>query len=108
MGDEQDRLPVAVKLGKKSHDLVAAVRVQRPSGFVSEQQGWVVDQCAGDGDALLLPPAQPRRVAVGDFGDAESFEELSSPSVGAFASLQLGRNEDVFESRQVGKEVEEL
>ena len=38
--------------------------VQVSGGFIGQQQSWFLDQSAGDGHALLLPPGQlPRTLS---------------------------------------------
>src|SRR6185436_9200663 len=44
----------SMKIGKQLHDRNTAGCIKVSSGFVSENQARVIDQCPGDGDALLL------------------------------------------------------
>ena len=71
VGDEQNRLPVPMKLGQEIHYLIPAVGVESARGLIGQEQGRFVDQGACDGDPLLLSAAQLRRVAIGDLSDAE-------------------------------------
>ncbi len=107
MGDEQDRLAVALKLAKEFHHLVAAARVERPGGLIGEQERGIIDQGPRNRDALLLAAAQTSRVATGDVCDAELVQQLPGAARRGIA-LQLRGDKDVLERGQVGEQVEEL
>ena len=47
-------LPLGVELVEERHDLVAGLGVEVAGGFVGEDDGGLVDEGAGDGDALTL------------------------------------------------------
>jgi hypothetical protein len=55
VSDHDDR---AVRMnggrGKKLHDGFAALVIQRGGGLVTNDEAWFVNQCTGEGDALLL------------------------------------------------------
>jgi hypothetical protein len=54
VGDENDRVSLGMKLVEEGHDLVAGFGVEVSGGFVGEDDGGVVDESTGDGDALAL------------------------------------------------------
>ena len=47
-------LPLGVELVEEGHDLIAGVGVEVAGGLVGEDDGGLVDEGAGDGDALAL------------------------------------------------------
>src|SRR5205823_10043425 len=100
VGDEQDRLAVALKLAKEFHHLVAAARVERSGGLIGEQKRGIIDQGPRNRDALLLAAAQTSRVATGDVCDAELVQQLPGAARRGIA-LQLRGDEDVLERGQV-------
>src|SRR5205809_7253594 len=103
VGDEQNRLAVAVQVTKELHHLLAAPGVERAGRLVGEEERGVVDQGARDGDALLLTTAQSRRVAIGDISNAEALHQLACPTPCRVA-FQLSGYEDVLERGQVRKQ----
>src|SRR5205823_8791369 len=105
--DEQDRLPLAVKLTKEFHHLVAAARVERSGGLIGEQKRGIIDQGPRDCDALLLAAAQTRRVATGDVCDAELVQQLPGAARRG-AALQLRGGEAVPAGGPVGAQVAEM
>ncbi len=68
-------------------------------------------QRAGDGDALLLPAGEFRRVDVGFFGNADLIQLLAGDGFGfVFSALadDLLRQHHVAEHRQIREQVERL
>ena len=54
MGDDDDGVAFAVELFEKGEDFDAGFGVEISGGFVGQNNRGVVDQGAGDGDALFL------------------------------------------------------
>ena len=54
VGDEHDGVAFGVEVVEEGHDLVAGLGVEVSGGLVGEDDGGLVDQGAGDGDALAL------------------------------------------------------
>ena len=54
VGDEDDGVALGVEIVEEGHDLVAGLGVEVSGGLVGEDDGGVVDEGAGDGDALAL------------------------------------------------------
>src|SRR4029077_19766391 len=96
-----------MKLAEELHHVLATTCVERAGGLIREEERRLVDQRTGDGHALLLAAAQPRRGPTGDLRDAKPLHQLPGSTVRC-VSLELGRNQDVLERRQIGQEVEEL
>src|SRR2546427_7977403 len=65
VGHEDERLPLlAVQADEEVHDLRRGLRVQVPGRLVGPDDCRVIDERAGDRDALLLSGAQLRRLVV--------------------------------------------
>ena len=75
---------VAGDLLQELHHLDAGLAVQGAGGLVGQEHVRVVDQGAGDGDALHLPAGQLRGLLVDVLGQADLFQGLPGPP-GAFA-----------------------
>ena len=54
VGHHDDGFSDGAEVVKHAEDLLAGGRIEISGGFVSEQQKWIIDERAGDGDALLL------------------------------------------------------
>src|SRR5487761_2250653 len=54
VGDHDDGVAVAVEVLEEVGDDLLVGCVEVSGGFVGEEDGWVVDEGAGDADALLL------------------------------------------------------
>jgi hypothetical protein len=67
VGDDQDG-PALAGVGHGGGDLALAGRVQVGDGLVHDQDGGVLEQGPGDGDALALPARQPGAELAGTVG----------------------------------------
>src|SRR5215203_6410944 len=65
---ENDRDALAVEFLEERQNLNRRAAVERASRLVGEKQARVVDEGAGDGDALLLAARELRRTVVGAVG----------------------------------------
>ena len=54
VGDHDDGVAEGVDVAEFFHDDVRGAAIEVAGGFVSEDDGWICDEGAGDGDALLL------------------------------------------------------
>ncbi len=54
VGDNDDGAPAAVQIRQLLHDAVAAGGIQVSGGLIRQDDGRVIDQCARNGNALLL------------------------------------------------------
>ena len=77
---EQDRdAPLDVQPLKKPHDLDAGAGVEIAGRLVGQEDRWIRDQRARDGDALLLPARQLIGVVVGAVAQADRVEHIHRP-----------------------------
>ena len=58
MGDEHDGASEFVEFTEQLQNFGAIGRVEVAGGLVGEDEGGIVDLCAGDGHALALPAAE--------------------------------------------------
>ncbi len=58
---------------------VAQLEVERAERFVEQQRARVVDQRAGQRDALLLAAGQLGGLALGEVGQPDDLEQLVDP-----------------------------
>ena len=110
MRHEDDGLAGAVEFGENLHDFEAGLFVEVAGGFVGEDDGRVVGECAGDGDALALAAGELRGARVVAAFEAEAVEEgFGACSHFAAACARVLHGEaDVLEDGEVGEEVEGL
>jgi hypothetical protein len=111
VGDQDDRQPVLVEPLKDREDLAAGLCVERARRLIGEQHGGVVDERAGNGDALLLASRQ----LGGIVPHARSRQtERSQARLGSLTTFGCRhtrvdeRHFDIGERRRAGKEVEVL
>ena len=60
---------------------VAQLEIECAERLVEQQCAWVVDQCAGQRDALLLATGQLGRLALGEVGEPDDLEDLVDAAV---------------------------
>ncbi len=105
VGDDDEAVgALLVELEEEVDDLAAGGGIEVAGRFVGEEEGGVVAEGAGDGDALLL--------AAGEFGgamvlarsEADLVEEAGADG-GIAAAGELGGELDVFEGGEFGEEV---
>src|SRR5215216_1331216 len=53
-----------VQLLKNGHDVDTGAAVEITGRFICEQYFWIVDQCPGNGDALLLATRELTRMMI--------------------------------------------
>jgi len=54
VGDHNDGLALMMKFLEEFHNFTSGDRVEIPSRFIREDNLWVIEECSGDSDALLL------------------------------------------------------
>src|SRR5262245_36728256 len=64
MRGQDDRPSQPLEVLDQFPELSARLRIESGGRFVEEQQVWVADQRAGQGEALLLPARQRRNTRV--------------------------------------------
>src|SRR3989338_6430385 len=63
-------------LAQQTHDLFAGHRIQTSDRFVGEDDAWLLCQCAGDADTLLLATGQTVRAAPCLVGEADAYQRI--------------------------------
>ena len=110
VGDEDDGVAFGVKLVEEGHDLVAGLGVEVSGGLVGEDDGRVVDEGTGDGDALSLTAGE----LVGLVQHAGAEVDVLEGGFGALFALVGGGSVvdqgqlDVVERGGPGQQVEGL
>ena len=103
VGDHDDRLAGVVELAEHLHDLVAGLGVEVAGGLVGQDDVGVVDQRAGDRDALLLAAGELGRAVVEPVVQADQPGQLQGPLLdrrGDLAAALVGQRElDVLDDR---------
>ena len=85
------------------HDGGTCGGVEIAGGFVGVEDAGIVDEGAGDGDALLFAAGEFGGEVVEAFGEANAVEELASAGFG-IAFADPGGEEDIFQSGEFGEE----
>ena len=112
VGDQDDGDPLLlVQFAKELDDLAAGAGIEIPGRLVSHQDIRIVDECPGDGDALLLPAGELAVMVIKPISEADQFQFLNRSSTPLFGGDSFGVQErkfDVFQGRSSGKEIEVL
>ena len=104
VGDDDEGAAVLTdEVEEEIDDGGATVRVQVAGGFVGEDDAGIIDEGAGDGDALLFAAAELGGEVVEAVGKAHAFEE-GDGGIPAFGFSDEGGEEDVLESGEFGEE----
>jgi hypothetical protein len=85
------------------HDVAAGGGVEVAGGFIGEEQAWVIDEGAGDGDALLFSAAQFMGQVVEAGAEADFFQQAGGAITGA-ATADEGGQCDIFQGGQFWQE----
>jgi hypothetical protein len=104
-GDEGGTAFAADQVQEFAEDRVRGVLVEIASGLVGEEDGGLVDDGSGDGDALLLSAGQLRWTVVEPVGKAERAKQLLRTVAGSLrvrAVDQLRKN-DILDRVEVGQ-----
>lgn len=74
VGDHDNGVALGMEVLKKLSDdlLIGGVEIARR--FVREEDGWVVDECAGDTDSLLLATGELAGEMLSPMTQADAFE----------------------------------
>ena len=112
VGDHDDGHALVVELLEHAHDLDAGAAVEIAGRLVGEQQGGLVGERAGDGDALLLAAGKLVRLVVGAVGQADRVQRLQGPLALARSGQALAgvehRQFDILQRGGAGQQVEAL
>ena len=79
MGDEDDGDTLAVEVLEQGQDLQRGAAVEGTGRLVGEQEAGLVDERAGDGDALLLAAGKLHGAVMGSFGQAHAAQRGERP-----------------------------
>ena len=104
--DERDADVVLDRLQLELH-LLAQLEVERAERLVEEQDLRLVDERAGEGDALLLAAGELPRLPPLEAVQVDELEDRTRPgpsSLLAAQALAAEAERDVLEDRQVGEE----
>ena len=71
--------PLAVEFLKGDHDVFGRFRVEIARRLVGQQDRRVVDECPGDGDALLLAARELARMALFPAVEAQCVQRVVHP-----------------------------
>jgi hypothetical protein len=110
VGDEDDGVALGVEFVEEGHDLVAGLGVEVAGGLVGEDDGGLVDQGAGDGDALALAAGELVWFVHHAGAEADGFEDVfgaGGAGGGGGAVVDKGKL-DVVERGGAGEKVEGL
>ena len=111
VGRHQDRrLGLVVDLEEELHDLPAGGRVEVAGRLVGDDQSRLVNERAGDRDALLLATGELTGVLLELAGEAHGLQRLGAPAADLPAGLaqHSQREGDVLVDGQPRKELEVL
>ena len=110
VGDDDDGVAFGLEFIKEGHDLDAGLGVEVAGGLVGQDDGWLIDQRAGNGDALALAAGELVRLVVHPGFEVDVAQGFS----GAFQSFR-GRSAvvderqfDVMQGGGAGQQVEGL
>ena len=104
MGDDDEGLAGFIDDAEEHvHDGGTGGGVEIAGGFVGVEDAGVVDEGAGDGDALLFAAGEFGGEMVEALGEADAVEEFASAGFG-IPFADPGGEEDVFQSGELGEE----
>ena len=110
MGDDDDGVALGVEVVEEGHDLVAGFGVEVSGGLVGEDDGGVVDQGAGDGDALALAAGELIGLVHHAGAEADALEDFlgAGDALGGGGAVVDERQLDVMQRGGAGQQVEGL
>src|SRR5690625_4702859 len=79
VSDQNDGISGPVELFKKDHNLIPSLRVQISGRFISQEDGWIIDQCPRYRYSLSLPSRHITRVVMHPVPQADPGQGLFSP-----------------------------
>jgi len=107
VSDENDGVPLGVKLAQDLHDFGATVRIQRSGRFVGQNYLAAIHQRAGDRHPLLLAARKLARNIARPLGEPQPGQQgdRSLVPVGSAASGIDGRHLDVAGRAEIAKQM---
>ena len=114
MRDDNDRdALLAIECNERLHDLMRGAGIEVASRFVCQQQTRRVDQCPGDGDALLLSTGELSRRVAFALGQTEQCQSLPRPrntrpgTDGTLCRIEQWQS-DILDRTGAGQQIETL
>src|SRR5690349_16943521 len=110
VGDKNDGVALTVKIREESHDFFAGLGIKVARRLVSQNDGWRIDQGAGNSDALALTAGKFIRLVIHAVGELDAGQRLLSffePFFGR-SSVVDERKLDVVERRGTREQIERL
>ena len=108
VGDQDDRDAVPIELLEYAHDLIAGPAVQVTGGLVGQDDGGLVDEGPGDGDALLLPAGKLAWLMVQPVTQAHALEGLARAAAPVLSTAVHQGKLHVGQGGRAGQQVEGL
>lgn len=87
--DNNTCAPLMGYLSEKLHYLPTSVTVESGGRLVRQNHTWLVRQCTGDGDPLLLPARKHGRQVVRPISNAEVIQQFHRPLPSGTGSLAI-------------------
>src|SRR5689334_11003261 len=101
MGGEQDGASLPFKLLDQVPKLAAGLRIEAGGGLVEKEEIRIADECAGEGQALLLSAGQSADARVGFFFELDEGDHVAR---GGTMAEEAAKEADGFEHRDlIGK-----
>ena len=107
-GDDDSGSELIGGATEEGEDLVAARGVEVAGGLIGDEQGGLVDECAGDGNALHLSAGKLEGEGGSFFGEANPAEDLAGASFASRGAGEEKREFHVFESSEGREQLEGL
>jgi len=107
VGDNQDCVTFAVKIAQKANHGFFVGFVEISGGFVGKNKLGMIDERAGDGDALLFAAGKLRRKMHEAFAQADATEGFGRLML-VRSAVKILREHDVFNGGEIRDEVKLL
>ena len=110
VGDQNNRIALAVQVFHEFHNFIAGLRIQVAGRLVGQDDGWIIDQGAGNGDALALSAGKLIGLVVHAFAQIDGGKR----GLGALNAFVRGRAAidqgqlHVVQSRGAREQIERL
>jgi hypothetical protein len=110
VGDEDDGVALGVEVVEEGHDLDGGFGVEVAGGLIGEDDGGLVDEGAGDGDALALAAGEFVGLMVHALAEVDGFEDElgAGDAFGGGGSVVDEGELNVMQSGGAGEQVEGL
>ena len=107
--DEHERgAGAGVQPEQTVNDQLAGLSIEVPGRLVGEQDFWLVDERARQGDALLFAAGELRRIMGEPFAQTHALQERDRLVTDLVAAAQFQRNHHILQSGQSRNELKRL